>query len=454
MIRSTLPVLLAVLCSRLASCGGGGSSFQADAGTLDLVIGTDASNGTAVSFLVDGVVLEDTQGRQTTNLLRETREVVLVDALGRPEVITLHDVPQGEYRLAHFAVHPASGMARRANGQIERVVVPSLVFDISTHMTPVSKGSGRTLWRAEHAGRIELPAAQGGSVLWTPVIQFAGAGDDVTLRHTRAQITRIDPQAFTMAALLGVLELPVQLVFPETVALIDTGVTGTVDRQTFFAAVQPREVISISGELHGDGTVTVTHAQRGSAGNTALGKVESIDRLAETFEMTVLEVKSGAQVPGAAAGPVLFDASQALIRFHGMQGPLGPLDLSFVEAGYLVSVTWEEPAVQGDPLVALRISIEHESGAPTKGRVTATDTNLGTMDLTQRHGVPMVVAGSVMNNATVEVMATSLLYRQSPQNPILLQDVTTDDRIHVRGFVTQGGIFRIFYGRVQKEGGL
>ena len=103
--------------------------------------------------------------------------------------------------------------------------------------------------------------------------------------------------------------------------------------------------------------------------------------------------------------------------------------------------------------MALRISIEHESGAPTKGRVTAIDVNLGTMDLSQQLGVPMVIAGSVMNSATVEVMATSLLYRESPQNPIILQNVTTDDRVHVRGFVTRGGVFRVFYGRVQQEGG-
>jgi hypothetical protein len=434
--------LVISLVFSLTACGGGGGGPAGPSGaTLDLVVDTAAGSSTLIAF-VEFAALERPDGSVTGNLLDAPRDVVLVDPTGRPESLELRGAPAGPYTAVHLLVRGGGLRVRRDDGIETEVELESEDLRVPFGGQAGAIHDARELWQIHHSGPLTLLPGSGSPWLWRPELEI---DNDRLLAFHEAllRVVAVNASEFTIDAVLQSFlgRMPVSVTVPASAQLFGTSGDVPLSRAGFFALLTPDDLLEVKGTMKGDGSITLERAKieddpRGEFETEVLARVLAIDTVQQELRVQVLALVRGTGIAGSGTLPELtVRASGAAIRFSG-GGVTVPLTLEDLAAGDIVEVEWRGP-VQNGTVTAHEIELEGDSFGPPglelEGRVDGVDLSSGEITVVQRNDDPLLVAGQVVQSATVVIGTDTVLYLDSPDQRIALQQVQVGWRIQVRG---------------------
>lgn len=359
--RLAFPLLL--VCA--ASCGGGGGSSSADTSpsatptSAALLINTSAGVIERVEGRLLGLMLEDSSGGFSENLLPRDQVVALTDPLGSTETVEIDAVPDGVFVAAHMVFVEDSMVVTGPLGA--RQPLP----DAPTTLRAVfdkpldNRGGGAPRVQVRHSGDSLLRQISGGRYRFTPVL-FGGEGDVALFFGALVEVLRVDSANLKAVGAIGDLEF--MLKFDPSTILVREPMEDPISVDAFVDGLEEGAWLLLDGALDGDVLLvrsavdleedpTPTRPGTGRK-SKMLGVITSIDADAESYGFDVIGIqKAGRGVPVDFPISLEVQAGDARIKVVPRRGRhRGHLPFSALEPDMLVETEWFD-APSGDGVI-------------------------------------------------------------------------------------------------------
>ncbi|MBL9079071.1 MAG: hypothetical protein JNL08_16325 [Planctomycetes bacterium] len=444
-----LPLLI-LLCG---GCGGSSSNPAGTTGTTgSVLVVVDSATGSdaLATWQVDAAVLATADGATTANLLANPHQVRFADPTGTPDGLVLRDAPTGDYAALHLLLVPQSGAVVQADGTILPLAG---TIDL---VVPIADG----LQHSDLADSWLVVGHNGAPPTASPWLpQMSARADTAPVAMDGLDVAVVQGRELVARSHLHA-GAPLRVQFAAGCEFTDDRGGAVGDAAGFVDAIG-QDQVQLLGDLRRDGTLVARRAHRSGRNDNPrlIGRITALEPATSSFVMAV-------QAQNPRGGPVLdplpdtirVDASAA--RLHRPAGQ--PLAFGDLQLQHLVKLKWRsrsEPAGELPRFVASEVEVASGPAAMQpewQGRVDGIDAGLGTITVVPRNDDPIVIAGVVVPQATISVLADTVLERRARhgggRTTIRLdQIVPGQDRIWWRGTVTGPTTVDATWVRVREE---
>jgi len=454
--RFLLAGLLGLALLSAPSCGGGGSSSAGskaeDNGTVSLVTGDAAVDGlSSVCLTVQAVQFRRPNGTLTANLLKAPRRFNFLQLQNLQALLGLVEIPRGTFFSAVISVDPTTVEARDMNGAPVAVSVVSSSdekeFEGSASSRLKVKGGGFQTVALEIDLANSVDSNPGGGIFFDLNLRAREEMGSVDLDSFSGRVTSVNrPGSFFTMDLEdredsgedhGRFRVDVQ----DSDFLFDSQGTPFATAAAFLASLAVGKKVNVRGTMKGNGRIDASSAGEDDDSSVLAkikGRIQSIDTVAGTFDLLILEIEKGRST----VQPVL-DAlgnpGVITISFTAMTPVIGedggaPLDSSVLKPGLKVKVRFS--AFQAPmPFPAAAIEVE-DVATEFEGRISDNSGLPNSIQVTLDSDDPAVVNGLVDGPVTVDLtgLAPGSPYLDAGPKPVLnLSSLLANLKVKIKG---------------------